>query len=267
MPLSVDEVGPPDADTVVLLHGVGTTGWMWRRLVDLVGADLHLLVVDLPGHGATSRPWFSMADTRSAVAEVIADRAHQGVAHLVGLSLGGYVAADLAADRPELVPSALVSGVNVLPFPRARAMRAAGRLMAPLLTTTPVLRANARALGVPAEDFEGYARAARSMAPGTFLRVGAELMDHRLPEGARTSPSRVLAVAGEKEQELIRRSLPVIAAAFPEAHARLVPGVGHAWNGEEPALFADVVRAHVADHPLPEALVPVAPGERPVGRG
>ncbi len=255
MNLSLHEAGPADRPAVLLLHGVGTSGWMWRRLVEALDDELHVLVVDLPGHGdSAARAWVSLDDTVAAVAAVVGEHAAEGRAHAVGLSLGGYVATELAARHPDLVPSALVSGVNVLPFPRPRLMRVTGRIMSPLMRTTPLLRANARALGVPPEDFDGYAAAARAMAPGTFLRVGADLLDYRVPEAAATSSSRVLAVAGEREQELIRRSLPVLSAAFPRGAARLVPGAGHAWNGEQPALFAEVVRAHVADGELPAVL-------------
>lgn len=255
MSLAVQESGPATGPTVVLLHGVGTTVWMWRRQIGDLEGDLHVLAVDLPGHGASAgTPWTSMRATEAAVVDVITERAHSGRAHVVGLSLGGYVAADLAAERPDVVAGAVVSGVNVLPFPRPRLMKAAGRLMAPLMTRGPVLRANARALGVPAEDVEGYAQAARSMAPGTFVRVGGELMDYRVPASAGSSPARVLAVAGGNEQPLIRDSLTLIADAFPDGRAALVPGVGHGWNGEAPALFAAVVRAHVAGTPLPEEL-------------
>ena len=261
MALHFQETGPSGADTVVLLHGVGTTGWMWRSLVQTLGEDLHVLNVDLPGHGASAGiAWTTMADTVNAVADLIAAEAHDAVASVVGLSLGGYVGLDLAASRPDLVPSAVVSGVNVLPFPRPALMRAAGYAMVPFMTRTPMLRANARALGVPAEDFDGYAEAARSMARGTFLRVGRELMDYRVPQAAGSSRTRVLAVAGQKEHPLIRRSQAVIAAGFPEGRARIVPDVGHAWNGERPALFADVVRAQVAAGPLPDGLTEPAAG-------
>lgn len=258
--LSAAETGSGNDVTVALLHGVGTTGWMWRRLVQAVGGQLHVLNVDLPGHGASAgRPWVSMSDTVGAVTDLIAARAHDGTAHVVGLSLGGYVGVELAAGQPDLVPSALVSGVNVLPFPRPMLMRTAGAVMAPFMTRTPMLRANARALGVPPEDFDGYAEAARSMARGTFLRVGRELLDYRVPDAAGTSSSRVLAVAGAKEHDLIQRSLRTVAGAFPDGRARVVPGVGHAWNGELPALFADLVRAHVAGTTLPEGLADPSP--------
>jgi pimeloyl-ACP methyl ester carboxylesterase len=228
---------------------------MWRHLADAVGDEVHLLVPDLPGHGGSAvTAWTSLSDTLASVADLVRERSHGGVAHVVGLSLGGYVAVELTAAYPDLVVGALVSGVNVLPFPRPGLMRVAGRVMAPFMTSSPMLRANARSLGVPPEDFDGYAEAARSMARGTFLRVGSELLHYRVPDAAAGSTSRVLAVAGEKEQELIRQSLPVVAGAFQHGSARLVPGVGHAWNGEQPELFADLVRAHVTGSELPAPL-------------
>jgi pimeloyl-ACP methyl ester carboxylesterase len=251
--------GHPDAPTVVLLHGVGTTSWMWRRLVDDLAGDLHVVSVDLPGHGASARtPWRSMADTCVRVAEVVRQAAQDRSVHLVGLSLGGYVALDLAAERSDMVATATASGVNVLPFPRPRLMRAAGHLMSPFMSTGVMLRANARALGVPAEDFDGYAAAARSMARGTFLAVGSELMEYSIPSTANASATRVLALAGAEEQPLILQSLPRIAAVFHNGAARIAPGVGHAWNGQAPELFAATVRAQVAGAPLPEDLSPVA---------
>jgi pimeloyl-ACP methyl ester carboxylesterase len=234
---------------------------MWQRLTAMLEPDLHVVVPDLPGHGrSNNRQWISMADTVNAVADVIATRAPAKRAHVVGLSLGGYVAAQLAADRPEVVHSAVVSGVSVLPFPRPGLMRMAGYLMAPFMSSAPMVRANAKALGVPAEDFDGYRAAAKAMAPKTFLRVGEELMTFRVPHRAAVSPCRVLAVAGENEQQLILRSLPVLAAGYRFGSASIAPGVGHAWSGEAPDLFADTIRAHLAESGLPPGLRAVPPG-------
>ena len=261
MDLAVTEHGPATAPSVVLLHGLGTTGWMWDRVLPHVADELHCLVVDLPGHGGSNRrPWRSVRDTVDAVAEVVRARAHGGTASAAGLSLGGYVAAVLAAERPDLAPSALVSGVSVLPFPRPRLLRATGLVLAPLLTTGPALRANARALKVPDEDLDAYVAAGRTMARGTYRRVGGELLGSRVPAGAERSTCRLLAVAGDREHELIRRSVPLLAAAFPRGAGRLVPGLGHAWVGEDPASFAAVLTAHVGDEALPGGLLQVDGG-------
>ncbi len=247
--------GDPRTPTCLLLHGVGTTSWMWRRLVADLAHELHLVAVDLPGHGASARVrWRSREETVARVVDVARQVSPGRPVHVVGLSLGGYIALDLAAAVPDLIDSAVASGVNVLPFPRPRLMAAAGRLLAPLMTTPVMLRANARALHVPPEDVDGYLAAARSMAKGTFLAVGRDLMDYTLPPSAPRSSSRVLALAGGNEQSLILKSLPHIAASFPRGDARVAPGVGHAWTGEAPHLFAETVGAHIADRPVPASL-------------
>ncbi|PRY30917.1 alpha/beta fold hydrolase [Umezawaea tangerina] len=255
MTVFVNELGPRDAPSVVLLHGLSTSGWMWREQAAALVGDLHVLIPDLPGHGLSNdHPWISLSDTVRVVADVIASRTPSGRAHVVGLSLGGYVAALLAADAPEVVDSAIVSGVNVLPFPNPAVMRLAGRVMGPFATSGPVLRANARTLRVRDEDFQAYRASAKAMAKGTIGRVTGDVMAFRVPAAAGTSPCRLLAVAGGDENELILRSLPRLAAGFAAGSARIASGMGHAWNGEEPGLFTAMIRAHVADSPLPEGL-------------
>jgi pimeloyl-ACP methyl ester carboxylesterase len=91
MSLYVSEGRTPGAPSVVFLHGIGTSGWMWERQVAAL-AEFHCLTVDLPGHGKSNHvPWVSLADTTGQVAALIRARATGGRAHVVGLSLGGYV--------------------------------------------------------------------------------------------------------------------------------------------------------------------------------
>ncbi|MGN9784632.1 alpha/beta fold hydrolase [Nonomuraea sp. ZG12] len=259
----VDEAGPLDAPAVVLLHGVGTSGWMWTKQVRVLAESLRVLVPDLPGHGRSNAlDWVSIADTAEQVAEVIASRATGGRAHVVGLSLGGYVAVHLAASAGHVVTTATVSGVNVLPFPHPGRLRLMGALMAPVMRWGPVLRANARALNIPAEDVGGYQEAARATSRQAFRRVNEEALAFRLPSEAGTSRCPVLAVAGGNEHDLTKRSLPELAAGFPEGEARLVPGVGHAWNGENPDLFTAMIMARVMGTPLPAGLSGVEGGQQ-----
>ncbi|WP_146615912.1 alpha/beta fold hydrolase [Nonomuraea aridisoli] len=121
----------------------------------------------------------------------------------------------------------------------------------------PVLRANARALNVPAEDLDGYQDAARTTNRQAFRKVNDEAPGFRLPARSGDCSCPVLAVAGENEHDLTKGSPADIAAAFPSGEARLAPGVGHGWNGEKPELFTAMIRARVMGEPLPGELVPV----------
>jgi pimeloyl-ACP methyl ester carboxylesterase len=171
--------------------------------------------------------------------------------------LGGYVALRLLDRRPALVDRAVVSGVNVLPFPRPGLMRLAGYAMLPLMKRDLLLKAQARALRIPEDRVEGYLATAKAMSLRAFLRIGDELMAFRADPMLRDAAAPTLVLAGEREQDLIRRSVPTIVSALPTAEGRLVPGLGHGWSGEAPELFARVVEAWVMAQSLPEELVKV----------
>lgn len=81
----------------LLLHGLGATGAVWRRLcreLDCRG-DGEWLVVDLPGHGGSGvLPRYSVGALAAAVAEALDDdRSYR----IIGHSLGAYVGLALAS--------------------------------------------------------------------------------------------------------------------------------------------------------------------------
>jgi pimeloyl-ACP methyl ester carboxylesterase len=64
----------------------------------------------------------------------------------------------------------------------------------------------------------------------------------------------LLLLVGEKETIVARRMARRYRDTIPGITVRSVPGVGHAWSLEQPALFAETVRAWVTLSPLPGAL-------------
>lgn len=256
--MHVHEAGPPGTPTVLFLHALGTSGWMWGPALEAL-ADRHGLVPDLPGHGLSAGlAWRSLDHTVDGLAELVARRAAGGRAHLVGLSLGANVALRLAARHPDRVGRMVLSGLNVLPLPAPRLMRLAGRLIRPFLKTELVLRGQARALRIPPERYAGYRESARAMAPDAFLRIGDELMEFGLTPDLALVASPTLVMAGAREHPLIRHSVGALVRALPTAEGRLVAGVGHGWNGEAPDLFGRTVRAWLDAAALPPELLPAA---------
>lgn len=93
-------VGEP----IVLLHGTSGHLEAFVRNIPALAEQFELHVLDMLGHGYTDNPGGDLRIPRY-VQHVLDYLDSRGIeqAHLVGESLGGWVAARLAADRPERV--------------------------------------------------------------------------------------------------------------------------------------------------------------------
>jgi alpha-beta hydrolase superfamily lysophospholipase len=50
------EAGPPDAPTVLLLHGFPSSSHMFRNLIPILADKYHVVAPDFPGYGESSAP-------------------------------------------------------------------------------------------------------------------------------------------------------------------------------------------------------------------
>ena len=108
-------VGPDGAEAIVFVHGTRLTRTAWTAQVDALSDAYRVIAMDLPGHGSLAIRTFTLRGAADELARVIETAAH-GRAVVVGLSLGGYVAMDLAARRPELIRGLVLSGATQEPI-------------------------------------------------------------------------------------------------------------------------------------------------------
>lgn len=74
---------------------------------------------DFPGYGRrTNEAWPGIAGAAADIAELIRTHAIDGKAHVVGLSLGGFVSVELLRHYPQLVRSCAISGSAVSGYAR-----------------------------------------------------------------------------------------------------------------------------------------------------
>jgi pimeloyl-ACP methyl ester carboxylesterase len=114
-PGSFDVAGPAGAATIVFVHGTRLTRAAWTAQVGALSDTFRVVTMDLPGHGALADRPFTIPAGTAELARVV-ETAADGRAIVIGLSLGGYVAMDLAAQRPELVRGLVLSGATQEPI-------------------------------------------------------------------------------------------------------------------------------------------------------
>lgn len=242
--LAVTESGTAGAPTVVLLHGIGGGAWMWGRVTPAL-ADLHVLALDLPGHGHSADvPWRSLPATADAVAAVVADRAAGGRAHVVGLSLGGYVTLEMVRRAPAAVERAVVSGVSARPMPGRSFAGLQGRLF-PALARRPGYAERIARATLPDGPVDAWAMlvdSLQAMSPQAYRQALHDVAPWSLPDDLASCGTPLLVAAGSRESRDIVGSVEEIPRVVPSARGLLVPGAVHAWPVHAPHLFAHVVR-------------------------
>ena len=121
--LAYVEAGDPNGEPVILLHGYTDTGRSFYPMLPHLLAlrpDLRVFALDLRGHGASSMPPAESCRTapdacfRPAdfAADVLAFMDRQGIAgaHVVGHSMGSFVAQELALSHPDRVRRLVLIG-------------------------------------------------------------------------------------------------------------------------------------------------------------
>lgn len=240
----VTSTGPSEGEPLVFLHGAMVAGWMWQQQThDL--AQYRCVVPDLPGFDHSGDvPWTDLPDVADQVAALIRAEVPGGSAHVIGLSLGGLVTVHVAARHPDVLRTALVSGVPAGEF--GWAQRAGNRLLGWLFGRPWGAGVVARSLGLPDEESRrAFVESAGRSDTGSLRRIADEISAGALPDLTGLQVP-MLAVVGEKDAALTRRFVAELPTLAPSATGAVVPGVGHQWNAERPDLFSDLVRAWVS---------------------
>lgn len=260
--LHLVEQRPDAGESVMFLHGGTVAGWASTEQAKAL-PDHHALIPDLPGFGASVRhPWTDLATTADELADLVRERAHDGKAHVVGLSLGGVVGVALAARHPDVIRSVFVTGAIL------RGVRRLGRWVGlaqiPLFARPGYWKVMARAYRIPPDTVDLFITTGLGIDRGSVRRLVPQIYDGvpaRLLDGLRDLTAPILATVGEKESRTFRDALDEVTSRVPHAAARLAPGMHHIWDVEDPDLFHTTLAHWLATGEPSPALLPVGPHE------
>lgn len=265
--LAFDRLGQGPA--VVLLHGVGGQRRAWTErgsdsLARLADLGFEAFAVDLPGYGESRRPpATSLAEMAQALTSWM-DGQHLRRAVVVGHSMGGMVAQELAASAPQRV-AGLVLACTSPAFGRAdgawQAQFVADRL-APLDAGQgmgDVAERLVPSMLGPGADPRAAATAIELMSqvPEATYRASVQALlrfDRREALHAIAVPT--LCLAGERDATAPPGVLQRMAERIPGAELRVLPGAGHLANLEQPSQFNAALADFLCRHFQPAATAP-----------
>lgn len=255
--LQIRQYGDPDGQTIVFLHAIGTTGWIWHEQCRLL-SDFNCIVPDLPGHGDSRHvPWVDFGHAADLVLRALKRERGDTSAHIVGILLGAYVGLELLSRHRRHVGTAILSGLNVLPIPNRAALSLIGGLAAPLIRLRPFAMANARALRIPDEKINDYCDSVKKTSVAAFFKANRQALSYRPPGNLPDINVPTLILAGGGEHELTHESQRTLIAAMPNASAGIAGNVGHAWNCEAPHVFSAAIRQWVERGKIDPGIAPV----------
>ena len=261
--LAYIDMGAPQGPAIVLIHGYTDNARDWVPLLPYLSKSHRLILVDIRGHGQSSKPecCYTRLDFAYDI-KLLLDALHVQKADIVGHSLGSIIAQTFAEFWPERTAhTVLISSTGGRPpgdpakapqFDFAAEIR---RLKEPIAADSPFMIAW---WDSPTPVDADFIRRQREDAAGIPLRVWLAVLDQSLRgENAfsdlqSTLPrlaAPTLLIWGSKDpimEEEVRQSLR---RALPRARVKIFEGLGHNPFWEKPQAVAEAINAFL-DSPI-----------------
>ena len=253
-----DRAGPP----VVLIHGYTDSARDWAPMVPYLSKRFRLILVDIRGHGQSSKPecCYTRLDFAYDI-KLLLDALGVQKAAIVGHSLGSIIAQTFAEYWSERAASViLISSTGGAPpgpakqKPQLDYASEIRKLKEPIDPDSPFMIAW---WDSPTPVDPDFIRRQRKDAAGIPLRVWLAVLDQALTDNVFASlqstlprlKAPTLLIRGSKDpimQEDVRQTLR---DALPHAKVKIFDGLGHNPFWEEPRSVADSINAFL-DNPM-----------------
>ena len=235
----------------LLLHGLFGSGTNWRSVARRGSDRRRMITVDLRNHGES--PHTDTMDYPAMAADVrtLMDGLGLGQATVLGHSMGGKTAMQLALESPERVERLVV--VDIAPVASEENHTSLIDAMQNLDLARIERRADAdRDLreSIPEPGVRQFLLQNLIEDDSGFRwRIDLDAIERSMPElsgfpgfGADSAfPGEVLFVRGETSSYVRPEHHPVIRGFFPRARIESIEGAGHWVHADNPSRFLDVV--------------------------
>lgn len=237
--LAYYEVGSPDGEPWILLHGLGSTALSWNHVVRRMRKDARLIVPELSSLGGTQCPGggLNVPEGARSIRDLIGALVPEQSVTLAGISLGGWMAVKLAIECPQLVERLVLidaAGYEDQDWERIRDMtdirdlEGVDRFYGALFARTPFILDMSR---------RGFLKAYTSSAVQRVL--GTTEPDHAYgPEHLAAVRAPTLLIWGEKDGLFFPEVAHSMRRHLPSSELVMIQDAGHAVQWETPKEMA-----------------------------
>jgi 3-oxoadipate enol-lactonase len=242
--------GPP----LLLIHGLGYARWGWEPVVDGLAEAHEVVLFDNRGIGdsdAPLGPYSARMLAEDAVA--VLDAAGLERAHVLGTSLGGMVAQQVALDWPERVDRLVLActtpgSESAAPMPEqtVRLIQESPALPREVAMRRGVENALAPGADVAMIDRIMVHRIATAQPLAAWLAQAAAGMSFDAWDRVREIGAPTLVLTGDLDVVVDPRNSALLAEMISGARMEVFPGAGHLFFWEQPERFVEVVKEFLA---------------------
>jgi pimeloyl-ACP methyl ester carboxylesterase len=264
-PVNYVDIGEGDREPIVLVHGLAGQWQNWLENLPRLAQERRVIAPDLPGHGLTPMPREQITISGyGRYVDALCQTLELGQVDMVGNSMGGFVAAEVAIQFPQridqlvLVSAAGIGSADVAKMP----IMTFGRLMRALashgtasfdrsLAARPRSRHHTLALVARYPSrlkadlaYEGFFKGAGK--PGFLDALRANLnydFRDRLPEIRQPT----LIVWGENDSIIPVRDAHEFERLIPDSRKVVMKATGHVPMAERPSTFNELVLDFLAE--------------------
>jgi pimeloyl-ACP methyl ester carboxylesterase len=252
---------------ILLIHGMAGSSRTWLDVMKVLARDYTVIAPDLLGHGESAKPLgdYSLGAYASGLRDLLVGTLGIESATLVGESLGGGVAMQLAYQHPELCQRLVLVasgglGREVSWVLRALALPGAEYVIPPLFPRAArragdklVRFFHERGVRAPhvAEMWQAYASLTETPNRRAFIRTVRAVID----PGGQTVSARdrlylaaavpTLIVWGDQDDIIPVAHARAAHELMPNSRLEIFEGAGHFLHVEQPLRFAETLRDFV----------------------
>jgi pimeloyl-ACP methyl ester carboxylesterase len=263
-PVNYVDIGEGELEPIVFVHGLGGQWQNWLENIPRAALERRVIALDLPGFGMSQLPRHNLTiPGYGRCVDALCERLSLGRVDMVGNSMGGYIAAEVAIQFPEridqliLVSAAGITSANIAHRPLltvgriATAMASYSAARDRQIAARPISRHLALALVARYPSllradlaYEGFFKGAGKPGFNDALRACLEYdFRDRLPEIRQPT----LIVWGEKDSIIPVRDAGEFERLIPDSRKVVMRDTGHIPMAERPATFNDLMMDFLAE--------------------